>query len=248
MRRYLMHTLLLALTALTLNATYIVVLRDGTRYRAKERWTVKNGKALVTLDTGSVLQLDPSIIDAAKSDELNRSGLGDVKILETGGNSASQQPAPVARPSLSAMSRQRRATAAATPDSSATPVRADKVSARPEPSSVSGGSSTEFSLKLQKAYENVGLFDAKVTRPQTSSIRVDVTADNEDQVFKTLSATAFVMARAQTPGAEVGVIELFMRTEKGGSSGRFKMTRPQAEEMADKKVTWQTYFVNNVLF
>ena len=200
MRRYLIQSLLLVFTAVTLHATYIVVLRDGTRYRARERWVVKNGKALVTLDTGSVLQLDPAMIDPAKSDELNRSGLGDVKILETGGNSAPQEATPVARPSLSAMSRQRRAAAPATPDtSSPAAVRAN--AATPPPTSSSSKSisgNTEFSLKLQKAYENVGLFDAKVTRPTESTIRVDVTADSEDQVFKTLSATAFVMARVQT--------------------------------------------------
>ena len=48
-------------------ARYIVVLKNGTRYNAREKWTVKNGKALVLLDNGQSLQLDPALIDVAKS-------------------------------------------------------------------------------------------------------------------------------------------------------------------------------------
>ena len=35
-------------------ATYIVVLKNGTRYRAKDKWTVTAGKALVTLENGQL--------------------------------------------------------------------------------------------------------------------------------------------------------------------------------------------------
>ncbi|HWW60438.1 MAG TPA: hypothetical protein VN181_03630, partial [Thermoanaerobaculia bacterium] len=59
-----MVALLLATQA---SATYIVVLRDGTQYKAKEKWTVSAGKANVSLENGQFLQLDPSLIDEKKS-------------------------------------------------------------------------------------------------------------------------------------------------------------------------------------
>ena len=39
------------------------VLKDGSRYRAREKWTISNGRALITLETGEVMQIEPSLID-----------------------------------------------------------------------------------------------------------------------------------------------------------------------------------------
>ena len=56
--------------AVPLFASYIVVLKDGTQYKAKQKWTVSNGKALVALTDGGMLQIDPSLIDTKKTDRL----------------------------------------------------------------------------------------------------------------------------------------------------------------------------------
>src|SRR6266849_11123151 len=59
-------------------ATYYVVLKDGTQYRAKAKWTVVNGKAIVALENGQTLQLDPTAIDVGKSEEVTKFGGGSV--------------------------------------------------------------------------------------------------------------------------------------------------------------------------
>ena len=60
---------LLLIAAPVFAASYWVITKDGARYEAKSKWTIVNGKAMVTLVNGNVLSLDPNVIDAAKSDE-----------------------------------------------------------------------------------------------------------------------------------------------------------------------------------
>src|SRR3982074_218028 len=55
---------LAALAVLTVTqlfaASYWVVMKDGTRYEARAKWTIVNGKARMTLTNGSVPAPDPS--------------------------------------------------------------------------------------------------------------------------------------------------------------------------------------------
>src|SRR4051795_10551348 len=69
---------LATLAATQLLASYWVVMKDGTRYEAKTKWTVANGKATITLVNGNVLSLDPNTIDVAKSEQVTRLGGGEL--------------------------------------------------------------------------------------------------------------------------------------------------------------------------
>ena len=74
--------LLTAAAALLLStqafAAYFIVLKDGTQYKARQKWTVVNGKATFQLENGQTLQLDPASIDVAKSEEATKYGGGSV--------------------------------------------------------------------------------------------------------------------------------------------------------------------------
>ena len=87
-------------------ALYIIVLKDGTRYKAKAKWTVSNGKALVTLENGQTLALNLNEIDVAKSEEVTKLGLGDVHVLGTEQQSQTQQQKQA--PSLGSVARIRK--------------------------------------------------------------------------------------------------------------------------------------------
>src|SRR2546422_4928289 len=63
-------------------ATYYVVMKDSSRYLAKSKWTVVNGKAIVHLENDSTISLDPSGIDAVKSEEMTRMGGASVLAVE----------------------------------------------------------------------------------------------------------------------------------------------------------------------
>ena len=63
-------------------ATYFVVLKDGTQIRAMKKWTLVNGKAVVTLEGGGTMALDPNSIDVAKSEETTKMGGASVLAVE----------------------------------------------------------------------------------------------------------------------------------------------------------------------
>jgi len=250
-KRNLIVAATLFLVGLNLNAAYTVVLKNGTRYRATERWTVQNGKAMVKLENGTVLQLDPALIDVPRSDAASRSGLGDAIVLNTGTAAPGGKPPVTAGPSLSELSRTRGTKAPKPNEPVTSATKTATPSSTPPLSAPAGGdrNSEDFVEKLQQAYENVGIFEYKVAPAAGGSVRAELVADSEDQVFKAISATAFVMANVPlASGQKIETLELFMKTVRGGSAGRFQMKQTDADAIFSKKRTWQDFFVEKVLF
>lgn len=252
MRKTILLTFALLLAATQMFASYIVVLKDGTRYRAKEKYKVTAGKALITLETGTTLQVDVNMIDAAKTDETNRSGLGDAKLIAVGAAPTNQKPAD--EPSIASLTQRRALQPIGTRPGQQKP--ADKT---PKPvAEVPGASATpttpgsvgpDVLARFAAAYENVGIFGGNVVSTSGSSIKVELTTDNEDQVLRAISATSYVMARIPSnTGAKLDMVELFMATLKGGAAGRFQMSMADAEMIDKKQMTLQEYFVSKVLF
>ena len=224
-------------------ATYIVVLKGGKQYRAKAKWTMVNGKALVQLENGQSMSIDPSLIDEPKSDQTTKLGLGDVRIVNLDTKMPASTTAQTKQPpSLGDQIRLRKITPRDT---------ASETASVPAPAATtgSGAMSAEVIGKFERAYENVGIFEHKLVSTGAHSIRADLTADSEDKVFNAISATSFLMVRnAGVTGAQVDMIELFMKTTNGGSAGRFQMSREDAEALDTKKMSQQDYFVRKVIY
>jgi len=221
-------------------ATYTVVLKDGTRYRAKEKWRVSGGKAMLTLENGTTLSLDPKLIDQKETDRVNAAGLGGAKVIPTAQTSTtSNQPQQSPLGSITTLRR---------PETTTDSPR-EATSSTGSPLGQTNLSNDVIS-RFQQAYENVGLYDAKVQGAGTNALRVDLTADNEDQVFKAISATSFLVTKIPeaTSGERVERVELFMKTINGGSAGRFQMSAADAQAITNKQITWQEYFIRDVIF
>jgi hypothetical protein len=222
-------------------ATYVVVLKDGTRYAAKAKWTVVNGKALVKLENGQSLQFDPALIDVAMSEKMTKVGMASASIVDldpgTGQKQAPRQE------SLGSAIKLRRA-----PGPDAPPVKA-----APSPAlavSSGGGALSDAVLnKFARAFENIGIFDSKITATGAKSMRAEMTVDTEERVFNAISATSFLMVRnAGVDGAQIDLVELFMRTTNGGTAGRFQMSRADAEALDKRTVSQQEYFIRKVIY
>lgn len=220
-------------------ASYWVVLKDGTtRYEAKAKWTVVNGKAILNLVNGSVMALDPNAIDVAKSEEMTRLG---------GGNLFGVEQIPVTSTTktsaLGATIKLHKLPPAQPAGAATAPVDA--------PITVAPGTllGTDVLGKFERAYENVGIFEHKLIATGPHSLRADLTADTEDKVFNTLSATAFLMVRnAGITGVQIDYADIFMKTTTGAAAGRFHLTKDEAQAIESKTMTPQTYFVQKVLF
>ena len=252
-----MRKVLVALALLMLStpsfATYWIVMKDGSKYKAKGKWTVTNGKALIQLESGTNIVVDPAQIDVAKSDEATR--LGGATVL------AQEQPAdaqPRQQSSLGSaiklrklqQQQQQEQQPAATPSpTSAVPSPTPAPSSVPATSGGSGVLGNEIVDKFSRAYENVGIFEQKVTSPRPHVLHVELTTDSEEKVFNAMSATAFlIMRNAGVASAQIDMVELFMRTTTGGAAGRFQMTRDDAAALDGKQMTREDYFVRKVIY
>ena len=235
-----MRKLLILLGALLVStqafATYFIVLKDGSQIRATKKWTIQNGKAIIQLEGGGTMALDPNSIDVAKSEETTKMGGGSVLAVEQTSTVPQSQGT-----GLGGAYRLRKLPTDTTtaPATTTTPI----------PTPTGTMLSSEVLNKFERAYENVGIFEHKITPTGPHSLRAELTADNEEKVFNAISATSFLVVRnAGVPGAQVDQVELFMKTTMGGSSGRFQMTRDDASALDNKSMTRQEYFIRKVLY
>ncbi|HEX8410876.1 MAG TPA: hypothetical protein VF883_18575 [Thermoanaerobaculia bacterium] len=241
MKKTLTLIVLTAFVALPSFARYVVVLRDGTRYVARQKWTVVNGKAIVQLENGQSLQLDPSLIDVPRSERDTKMGLTNANVIDL--NPAATTAQPKQQPSLGDTIKLRRNTPA--------PAQAAPKQAPSAPAPVSGPGQLpgEVLDKFSRAFENLGIFEKKLTSSGARSLRAEVTVDTEDRVFNAISATSYLMVRnAGVDGAQIDMVELFMRTTTGGSAGRFQMSRADAEALDKKRISQQEYFIRKVIY
>ncbi|MBW3670573.1 MAG: hypothetical protein KY432_02745 [Acidobacteria bacterium] len=236
MRNTLMIAISILLAASALAADYTVVLRDGTTYKATEKWKVVDGQALITLEGGTQIRLDPRLIDVDRTEQANRLGLGDARLIKV------EERTPAAQPqqrSLGSVTTLRRDDQDKPPT---TETSRPSIEATPLPSAAAV--SKETVSKFQRAYDNVGLFGAKVEPIRDDALRISLTTNNEDEVFKAISATAFMISNLD----EIEQVQLLMATLNGGSAGKFEMSRTDAKALTGKHISWQSYYVQKVLY
>jgi hypothetical protein len=228
-------------------ATYIVVLKNGTRYTAKAKWTVVKGKAIIVLETGQSMQLDPTLIDEARSEQATKMGLTNASVIDLSTDSTSpavQQQ----QPSIGSGIKLRRGAPSQTPQEQSITPKSSQVTPPPV-ATVPGALGPDVLDKFERAFDNVGIFERKVVSTGGRSIRADMTVDTEDRVFNVISATAFLMVRnAGVQGVQIDMVELYMKTTANGAAGRFQMTRADAEALTNNKISQQEYFVRKVLY
>ena len=244
MKKILMLCAVLTLASSQLFA-YWVVLKDGTRYETQAKPTISGNKATFTLKNGQIVQVTADAIDNAKSEEATRLGGGTVL-----GTEQRLAPEPKAQSSLGSQIRLRRQQqqAAAAANAAATPPPV----ASPAPAAALLGA--EVLDKFERAYENVGIFEHKMTATGGRGLRADLTTDSEDKVFNAISATAFLMVHnAGLTGVTIDQVDMFMKMTNGGTAGRFHMTRADANALyiggtSPDRNRLQDYFVRKVLF
>jgi hypothetical protein len=242
MKKVLTLAALMALVTTPSFAKYIVVLKDGTRYAAKAKWTVTNGKALVLLENGQALQLDPSLIDVPRSEQLTKIGRATANVIDLNPSATAAQQQP-SQPSLGDTIRLRR------PAPQQPQVSAPATTTAPAPVAGAGKMAEEVLDKFDRAFENVGIFEKKITSTSATSIRAEMTVDTEDRVFNAISATSYLMVRnAGVDTANIQMVELFMKTTTGGAAGRFQMSRADAEALNARTISQQDYFVRKVIY
>lgn len=219
----------LSLFAMPLFATYTIFMKDGTVYKATKKWEVRNGQAIVTLENGTTLSFDPRLIDVETTEKQNALGLGDARLITT-----ERAPAQPQNKETPLGSRVRIRPRGASGESQASPSESEPAFPQLD---------REILNRFQRAYENMGLFGAGITQDGVGELTVRLSANSEDDVFKAISATSVLIDR--TP--EIAKVHLLMATLTGGSAGKFEMTRQDAANLVERRITWQAYFVQKVI-
>ena len=231
----------LALLAPSLLA-YVVKLKDGSLIFARSPYTVKGKRAIITLENGTVTQIDADKIDVPGTVKYNKENFGNVVALDTPQEKIFQLPTPVpqSKAALQDLVRKRGGLDRPTPNTSA-----------PPPDAASGSSDSWQADPIVRAafshiFDGAGLTQYRVTSNRGKT-RVLATANSEQAVFNTLSATARAIVDAAERGRTTPV-ELVLTTGSGEAAGTFEISPAQAKLLVDRGVTVQDFFVKNVIF
>lgn len=256
-RRFLLPALLAALLLAGPLSAYTIYLKDGQTIIAKGKYRVEKGRAIITLPNGTQTFLNASEIDVRRTDEANRSDLGNAMVLEGNRPSNQQAPGVPKQKTLSDMIANREAPREpevrreVRRDTSA-PGGVNRT--RAGYTDLSGVarkpySNLELASELQQFLRSQGLQEAEIySGTQADRILLEITTNSEGSVFRSLatSANALLHIREAHPG--VAAFEILMATPERERAGQFLLTPELASDLVAQRVEVTAFFIDNVQF
>jgi hypothetical protein len=235
----------LAILALFLFASgalaYVVKLKDGSLVFARAPYTVKGKRAIITLENGTVTQIEFDKIDVPGTEKYNRENFGNVIAIDAPEERPKQLPTPVPRSNrpLGDLVRGRQTGLGPTP----APVA-------PAGSAVVAEASGSVDPAVQAAFSRV-FEETSITRYRMTNergkTRLAATANTEQEVFNVIVASARAIIEAASRG-RAATVEIVITTASGAPAGTLEMTPQEAQVLASRSTTVQDYFVRNVIF
>jgi hypothetical protein len=221
---------------------YVVKLKDGSLVFARAPYTVKGTRAIITLENGTVTQIELEKIDVPGTVKYNKENFGNVVALDTPQEKTFQLPTPVpqSKNALQDLVRRRGQLGLPTPGRSA-------------PAAGSGATPSDgqavdpvLQTKFSRIFDGTGINQYRVMNYRGKT-RLVATANSEQAVFNTLSASARAIVEAAEQG-RASSVEIVLTTAAGEPAGTFEMTPAQAKLLVDRSLTVQDYFIKNVIF
>lgn len=239
-------------------AAYIVVLKDGSRIVAEKEYEVRDGKAIITLPSGTQTFIDADEIDREATEAANRQGYGKAQVIERpDAERVKAAPPPAERQKtlaeladrgsgLDRVEPHRREprtregevvrTRAGFVDLSSLPPRAFR--------------DLELAAEVQRFFRGQGVDGVELYQgSEPDRLYVEVTTNSEASVFRALevAAEALLATRESHPG-RVGALELFLATPGRERAGQFVLTPELARLLVEDAVEVSRFFVENVQF
>jgi hypothetical protein len=223
---------------------YVVKLKDGSLVFARAPYTVKGRNAIITLENGTVTQIELDKIDVPGTEKYNRENFGNVIAIDAPQEKVFQAPTPIpqSKGGLQSLVRQRREHLGL-PTPGAPPANARSAGTAPE---ASGSVDPVVQSTFSRIFEETGINQFRMANYRGRT-RLVATANSEQAVFNTLSASARAITEAAERGRPVSV-EIVLTATSGEHAGTFEMTPAQAKLLRDRNLTVQEYFVRNVVF
>lgn len=232
--------LVLAAAALTVAPllAYNIRLKDGSLIFARAPYEIKGTKAIITLQNGTVTQIDLQMIDIPGTDRYNRENPGNV-IAIVPGETKDFNPivTPVPTTSLQDIIRQRKMRLDGSPKTSAS-------------GELSGSGSWQQADPAVEAAFRKTFDDASITQYRLTNyrgkLRLIATTNSEEAVFTALSAAARSLAALAEKGKNLSV-DIALTTSSGEPAGSFAMTSDQARLIVGGGIPVADFFVRNVI-
>ena len=251
---------LLAGASLLLAATaYTIVLKDGSTLVAKEKYTVQNGKAIITLLNGTQTFLPVSQIDVKKTEQVNKLGLGTGVLVPGSPQDIGTVPAqPRKDETIADLIHKQGAGPREVPGSQRKkeqPTNGKLVKTKAGFNDLAAFprqpySHADVTAQLQQFSHAQG-FDGVEIWEGTQADRplIEITASSEGTVFKALgtAANGLLQVRSAFPN-RVSAFEVLLITTSRDRAGQFELTPEMATDLVSKKVDVTAFFVRNVQF
>jgi hypothetical protein len=254
-------TLLLAsATLLMAAAAYTIYLKDGTSVVAKQKYTVDNGRAIITLLNGTQTFIPLDRIDIPRSDAANKAGYGTGVVIPGSPQDIGTVPAqPQKDQTLGDLITKK----VAGP-------RDVKTTGKPGKDQAGNGrilktkagytdlvalarrpySHNDMAAALQQFFHGQGLDDVEIFEGTSGDHPlIEITANSEGSVFKALNSAAagLLQIRDSFPN-RVTAFEVLLTTPTRERAGQFMLTPEMATELVAKKVEVAAFYIKNVQF
>ena len=241
-------------------AAYVIVLKDGSRIMAEEKYRVEGERAIIELPNGTVTFIALDQIDVQATDKANEAGYGKALVIE-GGEARERTEAD------SAPEAERRRTLAdlvAERDADRTrlePQRRRQPATGPLRRTPAGFvdfqtiprqplRDVELTTQIQGAFRGRGIDELELYQgSEAGRIFVEVTTASEASVFRALEVAAeTLLAVREEHGGRVSALELLLATPDRQRAGQFVLTPEMARELAEDEVQVAEFFVEHVEF
>ncbi len=258
---------LLALLALVAGASlllaaaaYTIVLKDGHTLVAKEKYTVQNGRAIITLLNGTQTFVPVGQIDVPKTEQANKLGLGTGVLIPGSPQDIGTVPAqPRKDETLADLIHKQGAGPRDVPgnkrQTKEQPAAGRLVKTKAGYNDLAAFprkpySQADVTVQLQQFFRAQG-FDQVEIWEGTQSDRplIEITTNSEGSVFKALSTAANALLQVRSTAANrVAAFQVLLTTPARERAGQFELTPEMATDLVSKKVDVTAFFVKNVQF
>lgn len=224
---------------------YVVILKNGSKIRAKEEMTIKGDQAIIVLMNGTMTAIPLAQVDLVATERYNQLGLGNAILLE-GVGEETPVPTPTPTPPLGKTARLHKLRPVLGKQATPTPTPTPAIELRTVPYA-DKRVTTAFSNLLDK--KHLYLYKTSAgTKP--GYFFVQVVTDSQREVFHAIKtiAESFALIHELEPELAPKAVELQLVTSVNKSAGTFRMTPEQAEALASGKITPEQYYLKHVIF
>ncbi len=238
-------------------SAYTIYLKDGSRLIAKDKYVIRDGKALIVLQSGTTVSYDASEIDIPRTDAENKSDYGSALILDQG--KAAQPTQPVEqKTTLTDLINKRRTGLRSIPESRRPIETPDQSGADRTPGGYldlktfprAAYADVDLAGELQQQFRSKQIETVNVyAGPAEKAPLVEVETNTEASVFRAVAVAcnALTEIRKSRPGV-LEEINLLLINSRKENAGQFQISPAMADALLTRKIDISGFFVAYVQF